>query len=1170
MAGRKEPQKLNLSREVTGLILLALGIFMGLVFFWPHSRSGALGAFFYDIARGICGPLAYVLPFFLIYSAVEQWLDRVGSSAKWRRIHFALLLLLIAGSIQLLTLDHKAAFKLAVNEQGEALATKFIQIIWSVSADNTAVKGLETAIGAGILGGLPAAGIFALTGYSGSLIFYCFAIIAEVILLFNISISRYVRQAHAAAGEHKLPELSYLLKAGRANKGRVAVEEQTDIGRANKSGTNASTEGYATGTAGKDLRGGRFGTYTDGFAMPWDGSESAEEAGAAVGGVLVGERVGGDSVGGGRAVGEHVDGDSVGGGRENTTNDSGSYRLANETVDKTWGSPFGTNHCPPPEQSTTVNRPNMATKHNNWSDVNPANFSAPPTQTTTVEAENNNDDEGFWGKLPSWLLKKDKRDDRRSSAPNKMNFTEGETFGSDSNHLKFEPIKTDTVVLHEVKIDKIINAADAWNQRSAISEKDPQSSGNENEAEHDVEHESEVEHEGEVVSTPEPSPENAEEREISNDWEPGMELFPAPLRVAPEVMPSASEKKDTLGGDVITDEAEVNDISSGDDMSLSPTKLPTVLRFAAAAKPTVELNHIAAPSPTLASNDDEPAEVNNVTNIVVSKDNGGTDLASSENHGELREENADSGDAVMPTAGAVASTAIPAAGAAASTAMPAAMKTTNAVKHVYPAEKEYKFPPLELLKPEKPTEGISQANKIKELSERLETTLMSFGVKAKVINVTHGPSITRFELAPAPGIKVSKIVGLSDDIALSLAAVSVRIEAPIPGKPAIGIEIPNKETQVVGLRELLADPAFRRAPSKLTVVLGRDIPGQPVLCDLRKMPHLMIAGATGSGKSVCINCILMSILYKAHPRDVKLLMIDPKVVELKVYNGIPHLLAPVVTDPKKAANTLNWAVNEMDRRYRMFAEHGARDYDSYSQIAESEDLEKIPLILLVIDELADLMTTCPNEVEDAIARLTAMARAAGIHLIIATQRPSVDVITGVIKSNIPSRIAFAVSSQVDSRTILDSAGAEKLLGKGDMLYNPLNLPKPIRAQGAFVSDKEVETVIAFLKAQNRTEYDEKIATEIETATINSNSSKANAEDSGDDLLPQAVEIILDNGYASVSILQRKMNIGYPRAARLIDAMEELGYVGPFEGSKPRKVRLTRAEWEAQKAVERGE
>lgn len=482
---------------------------------------------------------------------------------------------------------------------------------------------------------------------------------------------------------------------------------------------------------------------------------------------------------------------------------------------------------------------------------------------------------------------------------------------------------------------------------------------------------------------------------------------------------------------------------------------------------------------------------------------------------------------------------------------------------VIPVQKPYEFPPISLLKPEPHSGAANRESKIRELAARLEQTLHDFGVKARVINVTHGPAITRFELSPEAGVKVSKIVGLSDDIALSLAAVSVRIEAPIPGKSAIGIEIPNRETQLVGLRELIEDSRFKTADSALTVALGRDIPGQPVLCDLRKMPHLMVAGATGSGKSVCINCILISLLYRAHPKDVKLLLIDPKVVELKVYNGIPHLLAPVVTDPKKAANTLNWAVNEMDRRYRMFSEHGQREYSGYRKLAQEQGLEELPLIVLIIDELSDLMATCPNEVENSIARLTAMARAAGIHLIIATQRPSVDVITGVIKANIPSRIAFAVSSQVDSRTILDQSGAEKLLGKGDMLYNPLNQSKPIRAQGAFVSDAEVESVISFLKAQNYGEYDKLVAEQILSAQSAAGPGGKSEEDQ-DELLPQAVEVILDAGYASVSILQRRMNIGYPRAARLIDAMEQAGYIGPFEGSKPRKVRITRAQWEAAK------
>lgn len=477
---------------------------------------------------------------------------------------------------------------------------------------------------------------------------------------------------------------------------------------------------------------------------------------------------------------------------------------------------------------------------------------------------------------------------------------------------------------------------------------------------------------------------------------------------------------------------------------------------------------------------------------------------------------------------------------------------------VYPP-RPYIKPSIELLNTEGGKTVKNDMFTIQALGKKLEDTLSSFGIAAKVVNITNGPVITRFELSPGPGVKVSKIVSLSDDIALNLAAIGVRIEAPIPGKSAIGIEIPNKEITPVMLRRLIESPEFKNASSPLAAVLGRDIPGNPVICDLAKMPHLLIAGATGSGKSVCINSILISILFKASPDEVKMLMIDPKVVELSAYNGIPHLLAPVVTNPKKAANTLIWAVNEMNRRYALFAEHSVRDVQAYNGSAVAEGYEKLPLILLVIDELSDLMATTPTEVEDAIARLTAMARAAGIHLVIATQRPSVDVITGVIKANIPSRIAFAVSSQVDSRTILDYAGAEKLLGKGDMLYYPIGAAKSIRAQGAFVTDKEVERVTAFLKNQNTQGYDREM-NEMINATGKSASSESDESGDEDEMLPSAVTIIVEAGYASISLLQRRMNIGYPRAARLIDRMQEKGFVGAFEGSKPRKVLITQQQW----------
>ena len=461
------------------------------------------------------------------------------------------------------------------------------------------------------------------------------------------------------------------------------------------------------------------------------------------------------------------------------------------------------------------------------------------------------------------------------------------------------------------------------------------------------------------------------------------------------------------------------------------------------------------------------------------------------------------------------------------------------------------------------------AGKIKEIKElglRLEQTLQDFGVDAEVINYTSGPTITRFELSPGPGVKVSRVTNLSDDIALALAAIGVRIEAPIPGKSAIGIEIPNKETQPVFLSSIIKSKAFRENDGALTAGIGCDIQGNEILCDLAKMPHLLIAGATGSGKSVCINSIIISLLYRSGPSDLRMIMIDPKVVELNIYNGIPHLLQPVVTDPKKAYGALDWAINEMEERYEKFADNSVRDFTAYNTLIKSGQLEaeKLPAIVIIIDELSDLMATTPTEVEDAIARLTAMARAAGIHLIIATQRPSVDVITGVIKANIPSRIAFTVASQVDSRTILDMGGAEKLLGKGDMLYYPQSASKPLRGQGSFVTDAEVEAVIRYLKDIYETDYDDEVAKAIESAsgkdrsgTIGSVNDKADEED---ELLEDALKLIIETEYASISLLQRRLSIGYPRAARIVDRLHDLGYIGPFAGSKPRKVLVTPEEY----------
>lgn len=440
---------------------------------------------------------------------------------------------------------------------------------------------------------------------------------------------------------------------------------------------------------------------------------------------------------------------------------------------------------------------------------------------------------------------------------------------------------------------------------------------------------------------------------------------------------------------------------------------------------------------------------------------------------------------------------------------------------------------------------------------KLTDTLTSFGVDAKVIQVTKGPSVTRYELQPSAGVKVSKIVNLADDIALNLASTGVRIEAPIPGKAAIGIEVPNKDLTPVFLREVIESDAFISTKSKLAFCLGKDIGGNCIVSDLSKMPHVLIAGATGSGKSVCINTLIISILYKYLPDDVKLLMIDPKVVELSIYNGIPHLLIPVVTNPKKAAGALSWAVNEMTRRYKIFADNSVRNIEGYNELFYKGRIDnKLPWIVIIIDELADLMMVCPNDVEDYIGRLAQMARAAGMHLVIATQRPSVDVITGVIKANIPSRISFAVSSQIDSRTILDSAGAEKLLGKGDMLFYPVGESKPLRIQGAFISEEEVEKVVNFIKNQNpKSEYREEIIEE-----INNNSVESKSEDE-DELLNEAIKIVVEAEQASTSLIQRKLRIGYNRAARIVEQLEEKGIISKRDGSKPRNILITKEEIE---------
>ena len=493
----------------------------------------------------------------------------------------------------------------------------------------------------------------------------------------------------------------------------------------------------------------------------------------------------------------------------------------------------------------------------------------------------------------------------------------------------------------------------------------------------------------------------------------------------------------------------------------------------------------------------------------------------------------------------------------------------------------YTLPPVNLLNPVQ--KKLTQAdidNEIDRNSRKLVEALQSFGVQTKLVGVSRGPSVTRYELQPAPGVKISKITGLQDDIALNLASAGVRIEAPIPNKSAVGIEVPNKARDTVFFRELVDTTEFKKSfDKKLETVLGKDISGAMVTCNIAKMPHLLIAGTTGSGKSVCVNSIIMSILMKSTPQDVRLIMVDPKKVEFMMYNGIPHLLIPVVTDPKKAAGALAWAVNEMLNRYKQFSDNNVRDFTGFNELAKDPDsgLMKMSHIVIFIDELADLMMASPKDVEDSIVRLAQMARAAGMHLVIATQRPTVNVVTGLIKANIPSRIALMVASQTDSRVILDVSGAEKLLGNGDMLYMPVGLPKPVRVQGCFVSDKEVERVVEFIKQTFQAEYDELVMEEVErqtemVASAQDGKSSGNSDsgdiDTSDERLEDAIDFVVESGTCSTSSLQRRLKLGYGRAARLVDIMEEMGIVGPLEGSKPRQVLMTKQEWAERKLQQR--
>lgn len=486
---------------------------------------------------------------------------------------------------------------------------------------------------------------------------------------------------------------------------------------------------------------------------------------------------------------------------------------------------------------------------------------------------------------------------------------------------------------------------------------------------------------------------------------------------------------------------------------------------------------------------------------------------------------------------------------------------------------DYTIPPVSLLNTAKHASTKDISGELKSNAQRLIETLHSFNVDATITDISRGPTVTRYELKPAAGIRISKITNLADDIALNLAATHVRIEAPIPGKAAVGIEVPNAVKNMVSMRELIDTPEFSQQRSKLSAGLGKDIAGNCVYCDISKMPHLLIAGTTGSGKSVCMNSIIVSILYRARPDEVKFLMIDPKQVEFSKYAGIPHLLVPVVTDARKASGALGWAVSEMLQRYNKFSETGVRDIDGYNKyVSKHEDMEPMPKICIFIDELADLMMAAPKEVEDSICRLAQMARAAGMHLVIATQRPSVDVITGLIKANISSRIALTVSSQVDSRTILDASGAEKLLGKGDMLYNPIGASKPIRVQGCFITDEEVESLCDFVKNQGESEYDEDIQKEIEAKAVQDKKSPFEGEEEEenyDPLFEKAAEIVMETGTASTSFLQRKLSVGYARGAKIIDQLQEYGVIGPSEGSKPRQVLMNKQMWLEKRAYDSG-
>ncbi len=1113
-------------REIYGVFYLATALILALAYYLPN-RAGQLGELLRDAGFGLLGVVAWALPVLFVYMCLDYFLES-HLRVTWMRFTYVLLLMMTTSTLLHLFTVNPAAFEaLSIDSQGRLSAGMALRTLWRSGIDPALISQHGPALTGGLLGGILALALMTVAARTGALIVDMALILSLIVLLFNVSYShainrtaRVIQRTGSRVDQAVRTSWSRRQKQRQPRSRRTAAQRLPDPATGIGQAEALSPAPLADAPRTRPLDASQFD-------IPLQGSAAEERAAAAGPGSeqsVPGQAASPD----GRYRSSLVEGwrNFWRGHKDNGAETAGSRRDRS-----TNGGPVqngDVSDIPAFLQPSPVENGGFFTIGPAAGASGQPAAAASPLEYGTISYGGYQDRNAPDGYRP------ENRNDRERGYPEQgyaenrsyqeKNVQEGREKGSlpnDASRPSQQPAAADSAAVStgpEYARRLVTPDTSRFQPVPPVPPVPPDAAGHAKDRPV-----------GPITATADLAAPLAHDPDMAADG------AAAPVTAIASAAVTSGAAPDVAAMDVLNGcSGLANDRAGGETDQVRPETVgstgPTEHTSGTAGTPGSAVSAAGAPDSAIGAADCAKA----ATDVA---DMGNDDNNPAQDHFG-RGQWTDRGDA--------------------------APADFNGPRKIGPIPSEpqsrtpaFMAPPITLLREDNQQQSSRNQGMIQALGSKLETTLASFGIEAHVVNFTTGPTITRFELTPGPGVKVSRIVNLADDIALNLAAMGVRIEAPIPGKSAIGIEIPNKETVPVLLRGLLESSDFLNAASPLTAAIGRDIQGNPILCDLARMPHLLIAGSTGSGKSVCINSILISILYKANPEKVKLLMIDPKVVELNVYNGIPHLLQPVVTDPKKAASLLLWAVNEMLRRYTLFAQKAVRDISSYNASLglglDDEEEEQLPLILLVIDELSDLMATTPTEVEDAIARLTAMARAAGIHLIIATQRPSVDVITGVIKANIPSRVAFAVASQVDSRTILDMAGAEKLLGKGDMLYYPQSAAKPIRGQGAFVTDAEVESVINYFKQRYAANYDQAIADAIHTPSGNG---KKEDDNDQDELLPQALRICVETGYASVSLLQRRMTVGYPRAARLIDRMHELGYIGGFEGSKPRKVLVT--------------